>query len=253
MADRLEGSVGLDGPVVGTRREQVQVVTVRLAQRRDQRCLGQRGQVAHCRHAEAPQSFEGRGADAPQSLHGMCLEEARAPRSGATTLTPSPGCTPVGLTLGLAASEASFATQLGRRHPHRAGEPQLLPDIRADPRGNLSSLAETAARTGGVEEGLVESDRLDEGRHGLEDLVHLRARPRSSGVVAAQEERMWAEPLRRGPTASPSGSRTRAPRTTRPRPRRAPPLRRRSPACRRVRGCVSPRTPRRTRPCRRGG
>jgi hypothetical protein len=69
-------------------------------------------------------------------------------------------------------------------------------DIRADARGNLSSLAEAAAGTGGVEEGLVESDRLDERRHRLEDPVHLRARLGVERVVAAQEERMRAEPLR---------------------------------------------------------
>jgi hypothetical protein len=97
---------------------------------------------------------------------------------------------------GLGGLGSQLGDELGRGDAHGAGESQLLVDVGADARGDLSSLAQAAAGTGGVEEGLVESDRLDEGRHRLEDLVHLRARLGVERVVAAQEERMRAELLR---------------------------------------------------------
>ena len=68
--------------------------------------------------------------------------------------------------------------------------------LRSDQRRDGGPVAESAPRSGHVEERLVERDRLDELGHRSEDGVHLLADLRVQRVVAAEEERVGAQTLR---------------------------------------------------------
>ena len=142
--------------------------------------------------------------------------------SEGTTTTPGPGLMPAGLTFGFAASDASFATSFVL-DADRAGEAEPFAHLGPDLGRDLASGAEPAARSGDVEEGLVQCDRLDERRHRVEDLVHLRARVGVELVVAAEEEARAGTGTSRALTASRRTRRAPWLRMTQPRRHRAPP------------------------------
>ena len=92
-----------------------------------------------------------------------CRNASSSP--GSTTTTPAPGRTPVGDAFGLAASEASLASELRRRHPDRAGQ---APPRRRPWRRMSAAIAGAEPNRrrapADVEEGLVERDGLHERR-----------------------------------------------------------------------------------------
>ena len=86
----------------------------------------------------------------------------------------------------------SFGGQLGEElvggDAHRAPQAGLLQDPAPQPAGDLRPVAEQAAGTPDVEEGLVEGDGLDQRRDLREDPVDLGRDLPVAGVVAGHEQ-----------------------------------------------------------------
>ena len=173
---------------------------------------------------------------------------------GATTCTPVAGTGPSVDARGLAASDASLASNFGGGHPDRAGEPLPRQDLGPDAaRPTVGPVALRAPGTGDVEERLVEAERLHQRGERAEDGPSPARSPRRSGRgrragtprggTAAGPGR-WAWPRRRrrpGPRSWP-----------RP-PRPGSPCRPPPPAGPAARAGAAARPTRRRRPCRRAG
>ena len=141
-----------------------------LAQGVDDGGLGKGGQVADGADAEALKPFEGGGADAPQGLHGVRMEEGELGARG-DHMHGRPRLHAAAGHPGLGRLRRQFGDELAGAGAHRRRQPQLLLDTTSHLDGQLLGRTEKATGAADVEERLVEGDALHQRRERQQQLV----------------------------------------------------------------------------------
>ena len=147
--------------------------------------------------------------------------------------------------------------ELARRDADRRGDPFLAAHVVLDAPRDRRAVAEQRPAGGDVEERLVDAERLDQIGIARQDRHEALRHRRVQAAARPQVHRASGSADRPARSASPSGCRRRAPRSSPPRPRRGrarrADRRRPPPAGRRAPGSRAPRRRRRTRRGRRAG
>ena len=142
------------------------------------------GDVADGGDAEGVEAPAGHRPDSPQRPDRQADGGSRAPPRAATTTTPRPGpdSGPVGAPA-WPPSDASLAINLRAATPTEQESSSSSAHPLADGFGDGRAVSQQLARSGHVQEGLVEGDALDQRRHDLEDgvqapaLLHVAVEP----------------------------------------------------------------------------
>ena len=132
VADRLGPLVGHDRPVVDAVGQLTEVPAVGLAHRADERRLGQVGEVADGARPRGARAARVAGPTPHSARTGSGSQEGELLVRGHDRARPAPGSGPVRVTRGLAASDASLATNFVGGHADRAGQALLGQHLLAD-------------------------------------------------------------------------------------------------------------------------
>ena len=166
----------------------------------------QRGQVADRPDAELAPGRPPSSRRRPTAARSAAARGTSASSPGGTTTSPS----------GLRRSDAIFATSLVVATPTDTVSPTSARTSSLIRRAIVGPSPNRPTDAGDVEERLVDRDRLDERREPAEDRHDVPARDLVAAPVDRQEDAVRAAPTRPRAATSPSGRRTRAPRSSPP-------------------------------------
>ena len=176
VADRPNDTVGHHPTVVAPRGEVEQRRAVRFAEQRDEPLPPDEAEVPHRRHADPPQSLRGGGPDPGNRPDGVGVQEGELV-AGNDEDDPGPRVEPVRSDPGLRGLRRQLGDEFGPADADGTGEPEVVQHPSAQARRDRPTVAEQPVRTGHVEEGLVDRDRLDDRRDVVTDpdeaLAHL--------------------------------------------------------------------------------
>jgi hypothetical protein len=143
----------------------MEVPTLCAPEHRDERGLAEPRDVSDCLDSPGPELRRGRRADAPEPLDRKRMEKRKltAGRDDQQTI-------------GLGDTARDLREELRRRDADRDRQPDPLPHLPLQARGDLRRRAGNALEAANVEEGLVDRQSLDERRRVVEDAVHGLAR-----------------------------------------------------------------------------
>ncbi len=194
VPDRLRLALGFDGAVVPPVGELDEMFGLRSPQRGDQGRAVDDNQVGDPADADRTQLVHGDRPDTPQPFDRQRVQE-RLDRLRIDHDDTRTGLDSLGRRDRFRLDRGEFGQELVRRHPDRTGQRQLGSNVVANPRRDPRTGTEEPARTGDVEERLVQRERLHEWRVAVEDRPDLAAHVAVQRVIARQEHRVRAAAL----------------------------------------------------------